>query len=303
MQIGAIAQRCFMLALIITHSAPALSAEQGSAVLVGAGDIARCRGVQAEATARLLDDIKGTVFTVGDHAYPNGKPIEFLKCYDPTWGRHRKRTHPAPGNHDYDVADAGPYFDYFGANAGPAGRGYYSYDIGSWHIIALNSNPEARSWGAAQERWLIQDLSDNPATCTLAYWHHPRFSSGDKHGDHLHVGGLFRILYDHGTATAVLIAGHDHIYERFAPQNPDGVADALGIRQFIAGTGGARLYGFDRIKPNSEMRNATAHGVLKLTLRPESYQWEFITVPGQKFRDSGTGRCPMRKNGSQPSAR
>jgi hypothetical protein len=270
-----------------------LPAQPTTAVLVGAGDIARCRRAQAETTAKLIDNIEGSVFTAGDNAYANGKLSEFLKCYDPTWGRHRKRTRPSPGNHDYDAPDAGPYFEYFGGNAGPAGRGYYSYNLGAWHIISLNSNPEAKSWGAAQESWLIDDLKANPAICTLAYWHHPRFSSGKTYGDHPHMANLFKLLYDHGAD--VVISAHDHIYERFAPQNPEGKADPTGIRQFIVGTGGAKLYKIGSIKPNSEVRNATAHGVLKFTLYPRSYAWEFIPIPGDKFHDAGTAACSMQE--------
>ena len=277
----------------MVYPALSLRAQLPSPVLVGAGDIAVCGSSQSEATAKLIDHIEGSVFTVGDHAYANGKASEFLKCYDPTWGRHLKRTHPAPGNHDYGSPDAAPYFNYFRGNAGPVGRGYYSYNLGAWHIITLNSNRSARSWGVAQEDWLIKDLTANPTTCTLGYWHHPRYSSGKNHGDHAHMQNLFKILYEHGTD--VVIAGHDHIYERFAPQNPEGKADLLGIRQFIAGTGGADLYKIGTIKANSEVRNNTAHGVLKFTLHPTSYVWEFIAVPGQKFRDSGTAQCSTQK--------
>jgi hypothetical protein len=282
-----------MLALVTSYPA-LLRAQPADPVLVGAADIARCRSAASEATAKLLDHIKGTVFTAGDNAYPNGTLGDFLECYNPTWGRHRERTRPAPGNHDYDAAQAGSYFQYFGDHAGPASRGYYSYNLGAWHIIALNSNPNAKSWGVAQESWLVKDLQANAATCTFAYWHHPRFSSGQRYGDHLHVDNLFRILYEHGTD--VLIAGHDHIYERFAPQNPAGTADRLGIRQFIVGTGGARLYKIGALKPNSEVRNNTAHGVLKFTLHPTSYDWEFIPIAGQKFHDGGTAKCSPQEN-------
>jgi hypothetical protein len=280
------------LGLFVACAAPGVAAQPAPAVLVGAGDIARCGRAGAEATAKLLDSIEGTVFTVGDHAYPYGTKNDFLNCYDPTWGRHRKRTRPSPGNHDYHVPDAAPYFEYFGANAGPAGRGYYSYNLGAWHIIALNTNPGASSWGAAQENWLIKDLRQNVAVCTLAYWHHPRFSSGARYGDQLHVANLFRILYDHGVD--VLISGHDHIYERFPPQNPAGKADPLGIRQFIAGTGGARLYSIGTIKWTSEVRNTTAHGVLKFTLHATRYDWQFISIAGQRFRDGGTAQCSLK---------
>jgi hypothetical protein len=290
--------RLLLLGLMISWRGFGLGAQTGSAVLVGAADIARCTRTDHEYTAQLLDGIQGTVFTAGDNAYPYGRPQDYLNCYHPTWGRHLERTRPAPGNHDYDFADAGAYFDYFGANAGPRGLGYYSYDLGAWHVIALNSNANAKSWGAAQERWLVDDLKAHSAVCTLAYWHHPRFSSGKKYGDQLHVATLFRILYDHGAD--VLITGHDHIYERFAPQNPEGKADPAGIREFIAGTGGARRFGIGAVKPNSEVRSNTTPGVLKFTLNPASYDWEFMPIAGRRllvlsrFTDQGSAACTTR---------
>jgi len=258
-------------------------------VLVGAGDIAKCDGRQGEATARLLDGLGGTVFTAGDNAYSHGTAQEFIECYGLTWGRHRYRTRPSPGNHDYESAQAAPYFKYFGANAGPAGRGYYSYNLGAWHVVSLNSNSNASSFGAAQEAWLREDLVSNPANCTLAYWHQPRFSSGATHGDHPHMSALYTILYK--GRVRVLISGHDHIYERFAPQDPNGKSDPRGVRQFIAGTGGASLYKIGIIKPNSEVRNTASRGVLKFTLYPTGYDWEFIPVVGKNFRDRGSALC------------
>jgi hypothetical protein len=280
----------FALAALYLLNLPALSfAQSSSAVLVGAGDIARCDEHQGEATAKLLDGIAGMVFTAGDNAYPTGAAQEFIECYGVTWGRHRSRTRPAPGNHDYDSPQAAPYFKYFGANAGPPGRGYYSYDIGRWHIVSLNSNGNAKSWGAAQETWLRMDLTASSAVCKLAYWHHPYFSSGKKYGNHPHMKELYKILFQHGVS--VVISGHDHIYERFGPQDPEGKADAKGVRQFVAGTGGAPLYKFGAVKPNSEARSAAAHGVLAFTLKPTSYDWEFIPVAGQSFRDRGSAKC------------
>ncbi|MBI2227631.1 MAG: metallophosphoesterase [Deltaproteobacteria bacterium] len=278
------------VALIGSAVSPMGSAAQsGPAFLVGAADIASCNRQESEATAKLLDSIAGTVFTAGDHAYPNGTAREFIECYGLSWGRHRTRTLPAPGNHDYDSSQAGPYFNYFGSNAGPTGRAYYSYNLGAWHVVSLNSNVIADSWGAAQEEWLRADLKANPANCLLAYWHHPRFSSGKNHGNHPHVNALYKILYQHGIS--VLISGHDHVYERFAPQDPDGKADSKGVRQFLAGTGGAPLYKIGTVKPNSEVRNTIAHGVLKLTLNSTSYDWEFVPVAGQTFRDRGSTAC------------
>ena len=258
-------------------------------MLVGAGDIADCKQRRGEATAKLLDGVAGVVFTAGDNAYPNGTARQFIECYGLTWGRHLQRTRPAPGNHDYGSPQASPYFKYFGANAGPSGRGYYSYNLGAWHIVSLNSNPDAAFWGAAQEQWLRDDLKANAASCVLAHWHHPRFNSGKTYGNQPHTNGLYTILYQHGAS--VLISGHDNIYERFAPQNPEGNADPKGVRQFIAGTGGAPLYKIGTVKPNSEVRHTTSHGVLKFTLHASKYDWEFIPVAGQTFRDRGSADC------------
>ena len=268
---------------------PAMAGQSISPVLVGAGDIASCEGKQSEFTARLLDVIPGTVFTAGDNAYSHGTAQEFIECYSATWGRHRFRTRPSPGNHEYESPQAAPYFKYFGAKAGPPGLGYYSYDIGAWHIVSLNSNVGAKSWGATQEEWLRNDLAANPAHCVLAYWHHPYFSSGKTYGNHPHMRGLFRILYQRGAS--VLVSGHDHIYERFAPQDPNGKADPRGVRQFIAGTGGGRLYQIGNVKANSEARNIQAHGVLKFTLNAATYDWEFMPIAGQNYRDRGSASC------------
>jgi hypothetical protein len=256
-------------------------------VLVGAGDIADCDSQADEATASLLDSIPGTVFTAGDNAYESGSPEEFASCYDPSWGRHKARTRPAPGNHDYRSQGAG-YFAYFGPNAGPPGRGYYSYDLGDWHVISLNSNISMNG-RSAQMRWLRADLAASRKRCTLAYWHHSRFSSG-YHGNQDRTKPLWDALYEHGAD--IVIGGHDHDYERFAPQTPDGQADsARGIREFVVGTGGAGLRDFATTEPNSEVRDRSTHGVLRLTLAADHYAWEFVPVRGESFHDSGTGTC------------
>jgi ABC-type transporter MlaC component len=265
----------------------------GAVVLVGAGDIASCLSDGDEATAALLDTIDGIVFTLGDHAYEAGTPIEFAACYEESWGRHRARTRPTPGNHDYLTAGASGYFEYFGAAAGSPDKGYYAYDHGTWRIIVLNSNcAEIGGCGAGspQERWLRHALASEPRACTLAYWHHPRFSSGGHGSDHTYVP-FWQALFDNGAE--VVLGGHDHIYERFVPQRPDGVADTRrGLRQFVVGTGGATHHPF--VGPalaNSEVRNNDTFGVLKLTLHARSYEWQFIPVPGRTFTDSGVGRC------------
>ena len=264
-------------------------------VLVGAGDISRCSNDRDEATAQLLDNIAGAVFTLGDSVYPNGTLAQFIDCYEPTWGRHKDRTRPSPGNHDYRDTGAVGYYTYFGESASPLDRnctsnckGYYSYDLGAWHIIVLNTGIDY-SLGSDQEQWLRADLATNQNTCTLAYWHKPRFSSG-RHGNSARVQPLWQALYDSGAD--VVLNGHDHNYERFAPQSPTGQAEPTrGMREFVVGTGGTGLYSFSTIQPNSEVRDNSSWGVLKLTLHPTSYEWEFIPIAGQTFTDSGSAPC------------
>ena len=256
-------------------------------IFVGAGDIGMCtNGGNPQATARLLDSIGGTVFTLGDNAYPNGTAANYRNCYDQAWGRFKERTRPVPGNHDYDSdPSAQPYFDYFGAAAGPAGAGFYSYDLGNWHVVALNSSI-AVGRNSAQAAWLRSDLAASSAKCTLAYWHFPLFSSSE-HGNMEQMREFWRILYEAGAE--VVLSGHDHTYERFSPQDPDGAPDpARGIREFVVGTGGAPPYKFATIRPNSEMR-LSGTGVLRLALKAGGYDWSFISTSGPG--DSGTGTC------------
>jgi hypothetical protein len=258
-------------------------------VLVGAGDIGACYGRGAEKTGALLDNIDGTVFTAGDNSQSDGSIETFTDCYDPAWGRHKTRTRPTPGNHDYNTPGAAAYFDYFGANAGDPSKGYYSYDLGAWHVIALNSEIDV-SAGSPQERWLRADLAGNRSACTIAIWHKPRFSSAETHGSSKRPKPLWDALYEHHAE--IVVNGHDHIYERFAPQTPDGALDLeRGVRQFTVGTGGAGLRRFSTLLPNSEAHNDQAHGVLKFTLYPASYHWEFVAVEGATYTDSGTGVC------------
>lgn len=257
--------------------------------MVGAGDIARCGSAElggAIATARLLDGIEGTIFTLGDHAYDFGSEKNFRDCYEPTWGRHKARTRPTPGNHDYFTNKGTPYFEYFGENAGPDRRGYYSYEVGAWHVISLNSNLPADS-RSDQVAWLKDDLKEHPTACTLAYWHIPLFSSGD-HGSNPLMQSVWTVLQEAGAD--IVLNGHDHDYERFAPQDAKGKPDPNGIREFVVGTGGGGVYRFGKVRPNSEVHDNSAYGVLKLTLAPTSYQWEFIPGVG-KFTDSGSGTC------------
>ncbi|MGH7587777.1 MAG: metallophosphoesterase family protein [Gemmatimonadota bacterium] len=257
------------------------------AVLVGAGDIASCSVETDEATAAILDGIDGTIFTAGDNAYQSGRREEFADCYEPTWGRHRLRTRPVPGNHDYRTENAAPYFDYFGVRAGPRDLGYYSYQLGSWRILALNSNIDVGR-NSPQAQWLLQDLAANPTLCALAYWHHPLFSSGEK-GNFGQMRDFWRLL--DAASVDVVVTAHDHDYERFGPQNAQGVADPNGIRSFVVGTGGDTLDPFVDVKPNSEIRNATTHGVLMLELFTGRYEWEFLPIPGGTFSDGGRAEC------------
>jgi len=261
-------------------------------VLLAAGDIASCSSTGDEATAALLAGLPGTVITLGDNVYESGTSSEFASCYDPSWGAQLGRTRPSPGNHDYGTGGAGGYFAYFGAAAGDPGRGYYSYDLGGWHVVSLNSNCSTVSCapGGAQETWLRADLAAHPAACTVAYWHHPRFSSGTVHGSSTTVQPLWQALYDFGAD--LVLQGHEHNYERFGPLDPSGRIDAArGIRSFVAGTGGRSHYGFGSAIAGSEVRNGTAFGVLAITLRPTAFDWQFVPVAGQSFTDSGSAAC------------
>jgi hypothetical protein len=261
-------------------------------VLVGAGDIASCAGQADEATARLLGLIGGSVFTAGDNAYQNGSAVEYANCFDPSWGAYKSITHPTVGNHEYNTANAQPYFDYFGTSAGAAGKGYYVFSTGTWRVYVLNSNCGIVSCaaGSVQEQWLKADLAANPSMCTMAIMHHPRYSSGSEHGSTLSVQPLWQDLYDAGAE--IVVSGHDHDYERFAPQNASGTLDANGVREFVIGTGGASLRALKSVTvANSEIRQATAYGVLRLTLGAAAYEWEFVPIAGQTFTDRGSGTC------------
>lgn len=294
-----------LLALAVATAAGRIapSALAADPVLIAAGDIASCSSTGARATAALLDALPGTVVTLGDNAYQSGTAAEFANCYDPTWGRRRADTRPAPGNHDYVTPGASAYYAYFGSAAGDPARGYYSYDLGTWHIVAINSNCSAIGGcgaGSSQEMWLRADLAAHPASCTLAYWHHPLFSSG-SHGGQAYMQPIWNALYEAGAD--IILNGHDHIYERFGPQTPTGAADAaFGVREFIVGTGGASHYTVDKILPNSEARNTDTYGVLSLKLHPAGYDWQFVPEAGRSFSDNGSGTCHGAPPGSPLSA-
>jgi acid phosphatase type 7 len=267
-------------------------------VVVSAGDIAVCAKEGDEATAKLVEGIDGaTVLILGDNAYPEGSVEDFEECYEPSWGQFKNRTKPVPGNHEYYTEGARGYFEYFGEAAGDPEEGYYSYDLGAWHIVALNSNcGEAQircSPSSTQVRWLEEDLAANADEegCTLAYMHHPRFSSGEEHGSYETVEPMWEALYEEGAE--MVLSGHEHNYERFAPQDPSGKADPEGgIRQFVVGTGGgASDYPILEPLPNSEVQNDQSYGVLKLTLRPKGYEWRYLSAEGGEFSDSGSARC------------
>ena len=268
------------------------SAGPSDPVLVGAGDIGDCASPGDEATARLIEGVAGTVFTAGDNAYPSGTGEQFSQCYNSSWGQFRSRTHPSVGNHDWETKGAIGYLGYFGPAATNAdGRTWYSYDLGSWHVIVLDANcakVEGCDARSAQGGWLAADLAASTARCTVAIWHQPRFSSGE-HGNDPQVAPFWDALYAAGAD--VVINGHDHDYERFKPQTPAGAADLdRGIREFVVGTGGTPLRPFASSKPNSDIRAAVSFGVLKLTLHPTGYDWAFISTTGT-FSDSGSASC------------
>jgi hypothetical protein len=266
--------------------------------VIAAGDIVDCPNFSgSEATAKLLDKIPGTILALGDLAYPDGTQQNFNECYDKTWGRHKSRTRPALGNHEYHTPGAAGYFNYFGKIAEETSHGYYSFNLGSWHIIALNSQcgeVGGCQKGSQQEQWLRNDLQKNSSKCILAYWHSPLFSSGDEHGNDLAMKPFWDDLYEAGAD--IVLNGHDHDYERFAPQTPNGVANPKkGIREFVVGTGGKNQRRFNRPLPTTEIRSNKTFGVLKLSLHSGSYDWEFIPVAGGQFTDSGNGACHSQK--------
>jgi alkaline phosphatase len=259
-----------------------------TATLVAAGDIAACDEDGDSATAALVAQLDGIVATLGDNVYPAGSADTYKQCYNPVWGRFLNRTRPALGNHDVKEDGGAAYFDYFGDAAGTPGEGWYSYELGAWHVVVLNSNCGLFGCaGSAQVGWLVQDLAASDALCTLAYWHHPRFSSG-RHGGTPDVAPFWEALEQAGAE--VVLAGHDHMYERFAPQTAAGVASPDGLRQFTVGTGGKQLHEAERVASHSEVRIDDAHGVLQMTLRSESYAWSFLKSDGTEV-DSGSASC------------
>ena len=262
---------------------PTSTLSAGDVIFVGAGDIASCDNNNDELTAQLLDDIPGTVFTAGDNVYGSGTFTQYTNCYDPTWGRHKARTKPVPGNHEYVTSGAAGYFQYF--NNVPS---YYAYNLGSWRIYALNSEIDV-SANSSQVAWLQDDLAANPSQCVLAYWHTPRWSSGSTHGSNTSYQTLWQILYE--ADTELVVVGHEHNYERFAEMNASGAAVSQGLREIVVGTGGRSHYNFGTILPASQVRNSSTYGVLKLTLHETGYDWQFVPIAGSTFTDSGSTNC------------
>jgi hypothetical protein len=277
---------------------PAIPASNGpdsreSVVLIGAGDIADCSLPGARQTSDLLVEQPGLVFTAGDNAYPDGSSANFDDCYAPTWGRVKDRTIlPAAGNHDWLTDRAAGYLGYFGTTAAPNGTTWYSRDLGAWHVIVLDSNCEKVGGcgaGSPQGEWLARDLATSQARCTVAIWHHPRFTSGE-HGNDPTVAPFWDQL--HAARAELVINGHDHDYERFAPQDPAGnVERPGGLREIVIGTGGTELRSFHAQAANSEFRVAGTWGVLRLTLHPFNYEWEFLPAGGTTFADAGSTPC------------
>jgi acid phosphatase type 7 len=269
------------------------SNEPASRTLIAVGDIASCSSNGDEQTAGIVARIPGTVAALGDLAYENGSPSEFAACYDSSWGRFKARTRPAAGNHEYQTRGAAGYFGYWGDAAGRRNEGWYSYGLGDWHVIVLNSNCASVGGchaGSAQERWLRADLAANRShRCTLAYWHHPRLSSGDVGGDEQFIP-FWQALYD-AKADLVLVA-HAHNYQRWAPVDPEGKRDdARGVRQIVVGTGGRSFHRVTPPLPGQETANDDTRGVLRLTLRASGYDWRFVGVAGGGFNDSGSTSC------------
>ena len=291
--------------VLIPLSAHTQVLDSSDPIIVSAGDIACppsrtehkhelamvdvCRQMETSDLALRIDNL-AAVLTLGDNQYPTGALEDFQHSYDRAWGRVKSITHPSIGNHE-GLGEG--YYTYFGEAAGPRDRGYYSFDVGAWHVIALNSNSECRIVAcdstSAQLDWLREDLVAHQSVCTLAYWHHPRFSSG-RHQNNMVMNPIWAELYASGVD--IVLSGHDHDYERFSPLNADGRVDKTrGIRSFIVGTGGAHHAAFGTIKTGSKVRNNDTFGILKLVLHPASYEWEFVPEAGKTFTDKGKGRC------------
>lgn len=294
-----------LIALIVGAAARA-AGTQATVTVAAAGDIA-CDPTSRSfnggagtgsacamaATAALVRDIApDAVLVLGDAQYEDGTARQYRLSYALSWGAFKDITWPAPGNHEYHTRNAAAYFDYFGSRAGETGKGYYSFDLGAWHIVALNSNCSdvgGCEVGSPQERWLRADLAAHPTSCALAFWHHPLFNSG-KHGSATEMRPIWQDLQSAGVE--LVLNGHEHIYERFAPQDAQGRLDERGgVREFIVGTGGKSHHTVTRTVANSQVHNDDTYGVLELTLKPDAYAWRFVPVAGKSFTDSGEATC------------
>jgi hypothetical protein len=276
--------------LVVGFAAVSARPRQAYGVLVGAGDIARCDANKDEATAALINNISGTVFADGDLAYTGNAATDIADCYGPSWGQFKNRTDPVIGNHEYEIAGATSYWNYWGSAAWTPGQGWYAFDLGTWRIYVLNSNCDqvACAAGSPEVTWLRADLAANPRQCVAAIWHHPLYSS--SYGTINAVRPFWQALYDFHAD--VIINGHSHNYERFAQMDPTGaLAPGRGLKEFVVGTGGASPYAFTYTPANSELRNSGTFGVIKFTLKPGGYDWNFIPIAGQTFTDSGSGTC------------
>ncbi|MEO8754877.1 MAG: metallophosphoesterase, partial [Casimicrobiaceae bacterium] len=296
------------------HDGPRQNAGAADTVIVAAGDIVCGNNTPAgtpcvhAATANLIGPIDpDAVLLLGDNQYEDGTFAEYNALYGPTWGAYKSITYPSVGNHEYQTANASGYYDYFngvGVQVGRAGdraKGYYSFDVGAWHIIALNSNCGSIGGcgtGSAQEVWLKADLAAHLNACTLAFWHHPRFSSG-AHGSDASTAALWTALY--AARADIVLNGHDHNYERFAPQTPAAVLDNVnGIREWVVGTGGKEQRGMGATVANSVLRSNNSFGILKLTLHPTSYDWQFVPIAGSTLNDAGSASCVGLPGSNQP---
>lgn len=264
----------------------------GAAMLTVAGNIGACDATADDATATLIGGIPGEIFTAGDNAFPHGTASDYAGCYEPTWGREKARTHAVLGNHDYDRAQGADAFDYWGDRAGPRDKGWYSVDVGDWHVIVINDN---LPFGPSSEQgaWLAADLAASTRRCTMAIWHQPLFLSSNTEG--FTERGQRKPLWDalYAASVDVVVNGHQHHYERMSAMAPDGSVDETrGIRQFNVGTAGGNgvTQPLVAIHPNSEVR-AASFGVLTFALYADRYDWRFVPVPGEAFSESGTGTC------------
>jgi calcineurin-like phosphoesterase family protein len=255
-----------------------------SAVVAAVGDIGECGSAGVQQAAKIVDGIDGQIILAGDLAYMHGSMQDYLKCFDPFWGNFRRRWRPVPGNHEYETPGAAGYFQYFGEAAG-TGRSYYSFRAGDWLVLMLDSNiPMGR--GSPQYEFVRIELTTSRFPCAMAAFHHPLFTSGPN-GPNIFLRDIWGLMYEFDLD--VVVTGHDHLYERFGKQDVDGRSDVRGLRQFIVGTGGARLYDFQRVSANSQAR-INKHGALRLTLDPTSYAWAFIDATGATL-DSGSDGC------------